>query len=68
MISWIGTLASILGSFLVAFGIASTGYVAFLVGSFSWLVVAYRRRDRALGLLNLTFFVANIVGIVRYTL
>jgi nicotinamide riboside transporter PnuC len=68
MISWIGTLSSILGSFLVAFGVASVGYVAFLVGSFSWLVVAYKRRDRALALLNLTFFAANIIGIVRYTI
>jgi len=67
MIPWTGTLASIVGSFLVAFGVASVGYVAFLIGSFSWLVVAYRRKDRALGLLNLTFLCANLIGIARYT-
>lgn len=65
MIAWLGTLSSISGSFMVAFGILQLGYVAFLVGSVSWLVVAAGRRDRALMLLNFVFFAANIVGIYR---
>lgn len=65
MIAWIGTSTSILGSFLVAFGIVLAGYTSFLVGSAAWLIVAWKRRDKALGLLNGTFFCANIVGLIR---
>ena len=50
---------------MVAFGIATIGYLAFLVGSCSWLAVAITRRDKALGLLNLTFLCANIIGLYR---
>ena len=66
MLSWIGTLTSIIGSFLVAFGIALVGYVFFIVGSLSWLVVAVRTKNSALGVLNGTFFCANIIGLVNY--
>ena len=66
MLSWIGTLTSIIGSFLVAFGIAMLGYVFFIVGSLSWLVVAVRTHNMALGVLNGTFFCANIIGLVNY--
>lgn len=65
MIAWLGTVSSVLGSFLVAFGILQIGYVLFLVGSISWLWVAVRRCDRALGMLNFTFLVANLVGLWR---
>lgn len=65
MIAWCGTITSVLGSFLVAFGILQAGYVLFLVGSISWLLVAVRRCDRALGMLNLVFFIANLVGLLR---
>ena len=65
LISWIGTIASILGSFLVAFGILGVGYVCFLVGSISWLYVSWRRRDLSLGSLNGVFLAANFVGLYR---
>lgn len=68
MLAWIGTASSIIGSFLVAFGIFNFGYVAFLIGSLSWLIVATIRRDKALGVLNGTFFIANIIGVVRFVL
>lgn len=66
MTAWIGTISSILGSFLVAMGIFSVGYISFLVGSVSWLVVAWRRRDRALATLNGTFMLANLIGIWNF--
>ena len=67
-LSWLGTVSSICGSFLVAFGIMNFGYIAFLLGSLTWLIVAVMRKDRALLVLNSTFFVANIIGIIRYSL
>lgn len=65
LISWIGTIASVLGSFLVAFGILGVGYVAFLIGSVSWLYVSWNRRDLSLGSLNGVFLAANLVGLYR---
>lgn len=66
MLSWIGTLTSIIGSFLVAFGVAVVGYVFFIVGSLSWLIVAVKTKNSALGVLNGTFFCANIIGLINY--
>jgi hypothetical protein len=63
LISWIGTLASIIGSFLVAGHYFQIGYVCFIVGSASWLFVGYTRKDHSLIVLNGVFFLANIMGI-----
>lgn len=62
-LAWIGTVTSIIGSFAVAMAQYKMGYVLFTAGSLSWLIVAYARRDKSLGTLNATFFVANILGI-----
>lgn len=66
VIAWFGTLASILGSFAVATMFFKLGYVLFTFGSLAWLIVAYKKRDKALGVLNATFFVANLVGIYNF--
>ena len=63
LISWIGTLSSIIGAFLVASQIIFIGYIFFLVGSASWLVVGVRKNDHSLMTLNLVFFLANVLGI-----
>jgi len=68
MLAWIGTIASIAGSFLVALGIMGSGYICFITGSISWLIIALMRRDKALGTLNGAFLIANIIGIVRYVI
>ena len=65
MIAWLGTVSSVIGAFLVAFGIMSIGYVFFAVGALSWLIVAVLRRDMALFSLNAIFFCANIIGLYR---
>ena len=64
-LSWIGTFSSIIGSFIVAFGCYKIGYIAFMFGSASWLIVAYTNKDKPLMVLNGTFFIANIIGIIR---
>lgn len=66
MLSWVGTLTSIMGSFLVAFGLAVLGYALFIVGSLSWLVVAIKTKNKPLGVLNGTFFCTNIIGLINY--
>jgi hypothetical protein len=68
MLAWIGTIASITGSFLVALGIMGSGYICFITGSISWLIIAAIRRDKALGTLNGAFLIANIIGIIRYVI
>jgi hypothetical protein len=62
-ISWIGTTASIIGSFLVAAHLFKIGYICFIIGSASWLFVGFKRKDSSLITLNGVFFLANIVGI-----
>lgn len=64
-VSWLGTIASILGAFLMAFGHLQSGYCFFTVGSASWLAIGFIARDRALLTLNATFFVANVIGLYR---
>jgi hypothetical protein len=68
MLAWIGTIASIMGSFLVALGIMGSGYICFITGSISWLIIAAIRQDKALGVLNGAFLIANVIGIVRYVI
>jgi len=62
-ISWIGTIASIIGSFLVAFKLFGIGYIFFLIGSASWLFVAIKTNNKPLGILNGTFALANVIGL-----
>jgi uncharacterized membrane protein len=40
-ISWVGTLSSIIGAFIVASQLFFLGYCFFIIGSLSWLVVGY---------------------------
>ncbi len=65
MIGWIGTVASVVGSFVVAFQIFVFGHVLFLVGSISCLWVAVKSRNTSLGVLNGFFLVANLIGLWR---
>jgi len=65
MLKWIGTVASVIGSFTLALQFALIGYCLFLVGSVSWLIVGIKNRDKALITLNLFFFVANIIGFYK---
>ena len=63
IVSWLGTMASIIGAFLVASHIVFIGYLAFIIGSASWLFVGFKRKDNSLIVLNGVFFLANILGI-----
>ena len=61
-ISWLGTISSIVGAFVVASKLFFIGYCFFMVGSVSWLIVGIVRKDKSLIVLNGTFFIANILG------
>ena len=65
IVSWLGTITSILGSFLMAFGMAKYGYILFCIGSVSWLSVGVVNKDKPLCVLNGTFFIANLIGLYR---
>lgn len=62
-ISWVGTLSSIIGAFIVASQLFFLGYCFFIIGSLSWLIVGFSRKDKSLITLNGTFFLANILGL-----
>ena len=63
ILSWFGTLSSIMGSFIVASQIFVIGYCFFIAGSVSWLIVGWLRRDSSLMVLNGTFMFANFWGL-----
>ena len=67
-ISWIGTVTSIIGAYLVALQVILIGYIAFSIGSLTWLFVGFHRRDSALIVMNATFFVANLIGLYNATI
>ena len=63
MISWFGTMVSIIGAFCVASQIILIGYILFSLGSISWLYIGIIKKDSALYILNGTFFIANMLGL-----
>ena len=67
-VAWFGTLASIAGAFLMAFGIALPAYIGFTIGSGIWFAMGLIANDKPLITLNATFFVANVIGLVRILL
>jgi len=68
MVAWLGTVFGILGSILVALnnGLQDFGYICFLVGSISWLVVSVKKCDNA-GIMQWgVFTIINLVGLLSY--
>lgn len=68
MFKWIGTIAGIIGSLLVAMnnGLQFVGYIAFLIGAVAWLIASIKSNDKA-GMVQWIFFSAvNIMGIYNY--
>ena len=61
-LEWFGTVASVVGSFVVAAKFMLLGYCLFLAGSMAWLIVGYTAKNRALMVLNGFFFAANVLG------
>ena len=64
IISWLGTMTSIIGAFLVANGIFLVGYCIFASGTILWLIVAKMQKNEAMFFLELVFLIANINGII----
>lgn len=62
-LSWLGTGASILGSFAVAFHFFLAGYIAFLAGAVALLTVFVKDRNWSMIVLQCFFMVANIIGL-----
>lgn len=60
---WLGTIASVVGSFVVALQIYILGYILFLIGSVSWLYIGIKSGDKPLTVLNGFFLAANIIGL-----
>lgn len=65
LFSWIGTINSIVGAFLVANSIFLIGYIIFATGTILWLIVAKMQHNLAMFFLEIVFLVANINGIVN---
>lgn len=68
MLQWFGTITSVAGSFILALGFSLVGYIAFLFGSISWLVVGIKAGNNPLIILNSFFLLANMIGLYRVVL
>lgn len=66
IIAWVGTIASIIGAFLVAYKFMLSGYVIFIIGSGVWFAIGIKRKDSALWSLNLTFLIADFIGLYNH--
>lgn len=62
--SWLGTINSVIGAFLVANGVFLIGYIIFASGAVLWLIVAKMLKNNAMLLLEFIFLIANINGII----
>lgn len=62
--SWLGTINSVIGAFLVANGFFLIGYIIFASGAVLWLIVAKMLKNNAMLLLEFIFLLANINGII----
>ncbi len=65
-LTWIGTISSIIGAYLVAMGIFFTGYVCFAIGATCWLIFAKRTSNSALFFLEAVFLSSNILGLYNF--
>jgi hypothetical protein len=63
LIKWVGTVASVAGSFLVSAHFFTLGYCFFLLGAVSWLYVGWHSKDKAMLTLNGFFLSANVLGL-----
>lgn len=61
----IGVFFAVIGSFLVANGIYLAGYIAFFFSSTLLSITAYKKQQYNLLVLQLTFLIANLNGLIR---
>lgn len=64
-LSWIGTVASIAGAWLMPLGFVGFAYVCFAAGSCTWLTIGAIDKNKPLIVLNLAFFGANCLGLYK---
>ena len=68
VMKWIGTATGVAGALIVAMnlGLVAHGFVLFLVSSILWSLVGWIQREASLVVLQGTFTVINVMGIVRW--
>lgn len=68
ILSTIGLYTGILGALVIALnlGLFFFGYILFTISSISWCLYAYITKQRNLLILNITFGIINIIGLVRF--
>lgn len=66
IISWLGTVLSLAGAFLVANMFFIHGYTLFAIGAMIWVYIARIQENSALVFLEICFLMANINGLVTY--
>lgn len=62
----IGTIAGIIGAFIVALGMGAIGYPVFVTSSIFLAISAKAQKNSNLFMLQIAFLSANMVGIYTY--
>jgi len=65
-IETLGTVAGIIGAFLVALKYGNIGYPFFFVSSMALLISAIKLKQNNFIALQGTFFAANVIGLFNY--
>lgn len=65
-IETLGTIAGIIGAFLVALKYGNVGYPFFFVSSLALLTSAIWQKQKNFIALQGTFFAANVIGLFNY--
>jgi drug/metabolite transporter (DMT)-like permease len=65
---WIGTTLGVAGAILIALNIGAVvyGFILFLISSLLWSAVAVVQREHSLMVLQASFSVINVVGIIQW--
>lgn len=62
---WLAMLASLTAMYLLG-NKNRFGFVAFMIANFSWILIGYWAGSLAISLGNITFFVMNVRGFMRW--
>lgn len=62
---WLAMLASLAAMYLLG-NKNRSGFVAFMIANFSWIVIGYWAESLAISLGNVAFFVMNLRGFIRW--
>jgi hypothetical protein len=68
-VSWMGSIAGVLGALFLALNLtwSGLGWFAFLASNFAWIIYAVLQRVPSLLVMQLVFTTTSLIGIFRWS-